>query len=368
MAADELPPNLATKEDLEKRFQSVVVDVLLSDLRSSEFSSVLTSAIGYIEVMVKYTTKGGKFNRGVFLVQTAQIMIWTKEKRELTEDEMVRAIALAWCLEVLQASFLVADDVMDQGEKRRGFDCWYRTQSPLSDDKNDKVGVTAVNDTLILESVVYILLKHYFGKDLPRYVQLTDLFHKVAFQTELGQLLDLTSQPRSASIDLAGFNIDLYRGIVLFKTSFYSFYLPVAAGLIFAGESAQETLDAAKAFLLPLGEYFQIQDDYLDCYGDPALIGKVGRDVEEKKCSWLVVKAVEFASDEQKELLKKHYGTEDPADVKIIKDIFASLELKEVFKKYEEESFVKLQSIIDGSSLPKVLLNVFLQKIYKRTS
>ena len=45
MAADELPPNLATKEDLEKRFQSVVVDVLLSDLRSSEFSSVLTSAI-----------------------------------------------------------------------------------------------------------------------------------------------------------------------------------------------------------------------------------------------------------------------------------------------------------------------------------
>ena len=35
--------------------------------------------------------------------------------------------------EVLQASFLVADDVMDQGEKRRGFDCWYRTQSPLSD-------------------------------------------------------------------------------------------------------------------------------------------------------------------------------------------------------------------------------------------
>lgn len=46
------------------------------------------------------------------------------------------------------------------------------------------------------------------------------------------------------------------------------------------------------------------QDDYLDCYGDPAVTGKVGTDIEERKCSWLVVQALNRISDEQMQILK----------------------------------------------------------------
>ena len=46
------------------------------------------------------------------------------------------------------------------------------------------------------------------------------------------------------------------------------------------------------------------QDDYLDCYGDPAITGKVGTDIEEKKCSWLVVQALQRISAEQMQILK----------------------------------------------------------------
>ena len=47
-----------------------------------------------------------------------------------------------------------------------------------------------------------------------------------------------------------------------------------------------------------------LQDDYLDCYGDPAVTGKVGSDIEENKCSWLVVKALQRVSKEQLQVLK----------------------------------------------------------------
>lgn len=51
-----------------------------------------------------------------------------------------------------------------------------------------------------------------------------------------------------------------------------------------------------------------MQDDFLDCFGDPAVTGKVGTDIEENKCSWLVVQALAKVSPEQKQLLQVRLG------------------------------------------------------------
>ena len=53
-----------------------------------------------------------------------------------------------------------------------------------------------------------------------------------------------------------------------------------------------------------MGRYFQIQDDVLDCFGDPSVIGKIGTDIEDNKCSWLVVQALQRADARQRAVIE----------------------------------------------------------------
>ena len=182
-----------------------------------------------------------------------------------------QSAALGWCIEFLQAFFLVLDDIMDGSITRRGQPCYYRRED---------IQLIAINDGCMLESFLFKILKKYFGDEI-YYYQLIDLFLEVTRLTEFGQLLDLTSQPLTSSstvtssiTDFSRFTIERYNSIVKFKTSFYSFYLPIASSMILSDIKDQYLYQQAKDILLHMGEYFQIQDDYLDCYGAPEVIGK----------------------------------------------------------------------------------------------
>ena len=54
---------------------------------------------------------------------------------------------------------------------------------------------------------------------------------------------------------------------------------------------------------------YSLQDDYIDCYGDPAVTGKVGTDIEENKCGWLVIQALQRVSPEQRKVLEARSTT-----------------------------------------------------------
>lgn len=158
-----------------------------------------------------------------------------------------------------------------------------------------------------------------------------------------------------------------HRRIVQYKTAYYSFYLPVACALLMAGENLDNHVDV-KNILVEMGTYFQVQDDYLDCFGDPQTIGKIGTDIEDFKCSWLVVKALELSNEEQKKVLYENYGKPDPANVAKVKALYNELNLQAVFEEYESGSYEKLVTSIEAhpSKAVQAVLKSFLAKIYKR--
>ncbi|KAN0115816.1 Isoprenoid synthase domain containing protein, partial [Russula decolorans] len=125
-------------------------------------------------------------------------------------------------------------------------------------------------------------------------VDLLDLMHEVSYQIEMGQLVNLITAPEYR-VDLSKFNLSRHRTIILYKMAIYSFYLLIALALLLCRfpvekkhESDPDYYKLALNILLPLGEYFQIQDDYLDYAGTPEQIGKIGTDILDNKCSWCI--------------------------------------------------------------------------------
>jgi len=155
---------------------------------------------------------------------------------------------------------------------------------------------------LLLEACIYRLLK-LCCREQPYYLSLIELFLQSSYQTEIGQTLDLITAPQG-NVDLGRFTEKRYKSIVKYKTAFYSFYLPVAAAMYMAGIDGEKEHANAKKILLEMGEFFQIQDDYLDLFGDPSVTGKIGTDIQDNKCSWLVVQCLQRASQEQRQLLQ----------------------------------------------------------------
>ena len=202
----------------------------------------------------------------------------------------------------------------------------------------------------------------------PRYVSLLELFHEVTLQTEIGQLLDLTSQPIDGRPDLRRFTPSRHAAIVKYKTAFYSFYLPVACGMILSGIEDPEAFRKAKEICCIMGEYFQVQDDYLDCYGDPKVIGKIGTDIQDNKCSWLVVQALQRSSKKQQELLIESYGKDDEQAVRRVKSLYKDLDLENVYLDYEQKSYERLNILIENVDelIPSAVFRDLLLKIYKR--
>lgn len=357
-----------SKAERRTKFEGVFVQIRDELVEHFAGEGMPEEAVVWFRNNLNYNVPGGKLNRGMSVVDTVEIL----KGHALTEDEYFKAAVLGWCVELLQAYFLVADDIMDTSITRRGQPCWYRVP---------EVGMIAINDSFMLEAAIYRLLKVHF-RSQAYYADLLDLFHETTYQTEFGQLIDLITAPED-KVDLSKFSLERHRLIVIYKTAYYSFYLPVACAMLATHipesynvptnpPSVVKPYDLARSILLPLGEYFQIQDDFLDFAGTPEQIGKIGTDIVDNKCSWVVNTAIKLASPEQRQLLDENYGRKDAEKEKKVKALFEEIGIRKVYAEYEERVVGELNEKIgeivevEGGLKREVFLS-FLGKIYKRS-
>ena len=154
-----------SKQELREKFNDVyklIREELVAHIRAQ---CMPEDAVEWYARNLDYNTPGGKLNRGLSVVDSAKILLGDK----FTDEHYKQAAILGWCVELLQAFFLVSDDMMDQSITRRGQPCYFRLEG---------VNLNAINDSFMLEMAIYYLIKKHFRSE-PYYLHLVELFLEV---------------------------------------------------------------------------------------------------------------------------------------------------------------------------------------------
>ncbi|KAJ5726036.1 uncharacterized protein N7483_007393 [Penicillium malachiteum] len=296
-------------------------------------------------------TQGGNLLRGRTVIDTA----WILRGHSLSPAEADDLGKLGSLVELLNAAYLIWDDIMDGSSTRRGKPCWYRRES---------IGMDAVNDGCLLRSSIYVIIKNGF-RDHPSYLELTELFAEACLQTELGQHCDALASTGS----LEEFIWKQYGFITAKKTAYYTMYLPLTIPLFYLGLATPERLAEIYDISMKMGYVFQARDDFLDVYGDPNVTGKIGTDIQDHKCAWPAIEAMARCDDNQRMVLIENYGKKDPVNVLKVKAIFDEINLPQLFGDWDAKMVAELgpmtEKITDAVVRESVM--AFMSKYFKDT-
>jgi geranylgeranyl diphosphate synthase type I len=211
-------------------------------------------------------------------------------------DEAREAAVLRACasLELLHASALVHDDLMDASDTRRGrpathrgFADEHRRDGWRGDPEQYGASAAILLGDLLLSWADELLRR--CGLPVEAVVAALDVFDRCRSEVIAGQFLDVSVQARGRA------DVDAAMTVLRYKSAKYSIERPLHIGATLAGASTEQ-IGQLSAFGLPLGEAFQLRDDLLGVFGDPSVTGKpAGDDLVEGKRTVLVALALDAA-------------------------------------------------------------------------
>ncbi|MCH2035074.1 MAG: polyprenyl synthetase family protein [Tenacibaculum sp.] len=312
--------------DLTKYFQSFI-----SYLEAQDFNREPKNLYEPVDYILQL---GGKRLRPLLTLIACDVVSNSYEK----------ALPAAMAVETFHNFTLVHDDIMDEAPLRRG--------------KETVHAKWDVNTGILSGDAMLILAYQYFENYEPIVFQkLAKLFSKTALEVCDGQQLDVDFETRN------DVTIPEYIKMITLKTS-----VLVAAALkmgAIVAEASEEQANGLYNFGLNLGIAFQLQDDYLDTFGNPETFGKqIGGDIIENKKTFLYLKCLELANDVDKEKLKYFYNQkleDNSTKISEVTRIFEQNEIpaltQNLIQEYTNKSFEDLKKLNISESAKESLIS-----------
>ena len=280
--------------------------------------------VGLYEPISYVLSCGGKRLRPVLLLLAYN----------LYKEDVEKAIPAALALETYHNHTLLHDDLMDHADMRRG--------RPTVHKKWDENTAVLSGDTMLI-----MAFQHMLACDSPRMTELLTLFARSMQEICEGQQYDVNFEQRNDVTE------EEYIEMIRLKTSVL-LACAIKTGALVADAPAADA-DALYAFGEKIGLAFQLQDDYLDVYGDPAVFGKkIGGDILCGKKTYMLINAYNRADVVTgARLLKLINDKEMDAAEKIaaVTDIYNQLNIAEICQEAINRCYDEAHTYLDRLSV-----------------
>lgn len=271
---------------------------------------------------------------------------------DLFDGQIEKALPAALAIEVFHNFTLLHDDLMDLAPLRRNQPTVYKKW-------NNNIAILA-GDAMFVKSYELIARCH-----TDKLAEILNVFSATALGVCEGQQYDMNYESTTAV------SIEEYIKMIELKTA-----VLLAGGLkigAIIGESGEKNANNIYEFGRNIGIAFQLQDDLLDVYGDPGKFGKqIGGDIISNKKTFLLLKALELANTEQREMLLAPVNKDNiTAEKKItnVTSIYNELKIKEYTEREMQLFFEKglgYFNDIDADKSKKQKIEFLIENLMKR--
>jgi len=289
---------------LRDRVQHCVDDVLAH--QATVLAEVGPDAQELLGAVARLLT-GGKRLRAAFLY-------WGY--RGAGQPDSDAAVRVATAMEFFQAAALIHDDVMDDSDTRRGMPAAHRSMAArhAREEWTGDAGRFGVAGAILAGNLSLNWTEELYatsGMPPEHLARGRAVFDRMRTQLMGGQFLDVVESVRSwDGVPLAE-RVERAERVIRFKSAKYTVEHPLLIGAS-AGGADEDDLAALSRYGLDLGHAFQLRDDLLGVFGDPAATGKpAGDDLREGKRTVLVAHALAGADDRGRHLVESRLGDPD---------------------------------------------------------